>query len=377
MIKVCHISTAHRTTDNRIFHKECVTLASVGYDVILIARGESGIKSGVRIISFPNLSRTKRLLYGRYIALKLALEIDADIYHLHDPDLLLIARKLKQKGKKVIFDSHENVAAQILCKSYIPKIIRHLISKGYGVYEKHIISLIDGAIVVTPSQLPMFEKYQNNIQLVTNYPLVDDVFVQNVGKKTQQTSFQICFAGGISPQWSQEIILEAICGLNDVHYTIAGLVDQGYLEKLQKNIAWDNKVSFLGFVSKEQVADIYNNSSCGIALLRHDTQVGIEGTLGNTKLFEYMKFGLPVICSDLILWKEIVDKYDCGIAVNPTDVNAIRDAIMLLKDNSEVARQYGINGQTAFKNVFNWDTQVPMLLKVYENIINQSEQAKL
>ena len=40
-----------------------------------------------------------------------------------------------------------------------------------------------------------------------------------------------------------------------------------------------------------------------------------KGTLGNNKIFEYMYYGLPIICTDFDLWKEIIDKYKCGIYV--------------------------------------------------------------
>ncbi len=71
-----------------------------------------------------------------------AIEVDAEIYHLHDPDLIPLGNKLKSNGKKVVFDSHEDIPKQIIDKAWIPKIFRGFISNIYSLYEKKFIKNI-------------------------------------------------------------------------------------------------------------------------------------------------------------------------------------------------------------------------------------------
>lgn len=93
------------------------------------------------------------------------------------------------------------------------------------------------------------------------------------------------------------------------------------------------------------------------------------GTLGNTKIFEYMMVGIPVICTDFILWKQIMDRWDCGICVDPENVDEIAAAISYLLDHPEEARQMGENGRRAVKEEFNWGVEEKKLLALYEEIL--------
>ena len=52
-------------------------------------------------------SRIKRFTKAVNEIYKKSIEINADIYHLHDPELLRIARKLKDE--KIIYDAHEDL----------------------------------------------------------------------------------------------------------------------------------------------------------------------------------------------------------------------------------------------------------------------------
>jgi len=49
-LKVCHVTSAHNSSDVRIFEKECVPLAKEGYITYLVAPGESRDEKGVHVV---------------------------------------------------------------------------------------------------------------------------------------------------------------------------------------------------------------------------------------------------------------------------------------------------------------------------------------
>ena len=63
--------------------------------------------------------------------------------------MLPIIKPGTKNGKKVVFDSHEHVANQILSKIYIPKFIRYLISVMYAIYEKYSLKKFSGLIGIS------------------------------------------------------------------------------------------------------------------------------------------------------------------------------------------------------------------------------------
>ena len=180
-VKVCHITSVHPVEDVRIFQKECVSLAKAGYDVYLVQQGESYEKNGVHIVGFgpPATNRFRRILFTARKAYQKALETDADVYHLHDPELLPYGMKLKKRGKKVIFDSHEMYRTMLKYKHYLPKWASWLLAGCYGRYEDYVLRHIDGLIF--PAFLNgrnPFEGKCRHLAIINNVPRLEEIYDQ-------------------------------------------------------------------------------------------------------------------------------------------------------------------------------------------------------
>lgn len=373
MTKICHITSVHTRYDTRIFHKECSSLARAGYDVTLLVAEKPGShsvcekKNGVAIVpvAFNPKNRVERIKKASSVMGKAAAEVSADIYHFHDPELLPLALKIKCAGKKVIFDSHEDVAAQIMEKSWIPAALRPIIAGSYYLYARRALKEMDYLIGVTPSLVEKLKRINKKTEMITNYPIIDNKQLRDVAPRIKAKSF--AFAGGICENWTHETILDALLK-TDATYTLMGSGDDEYISRLKRHPAW-SKVKFYGRVPHEKVADIMSCCLAGLAMLNYSLNSGGRlGTLGNTKLFEYMAIGLPLICTDFILWGRIIEKWQCGICVPPCDADALAKAMQYLLDNPDIAKQMGENGRRAVLEEFNWGIEEKKLLGLYEKV---------
>ena len=81
-----------------------------------------------------------------------------------------------------------------------------------------------------------------------------------------------------------------------------------------------------------------------------------------------MAAGLPVIASNYRLWKEIIVDNNCGICVDPLNIQAIADAINYIRSHPIEAQQMGDNGRNAVLNKYNWTNEEKKLFQVYKDI---------
>lgn len=366
-MKICHLTSVHPRYDGRIFRKQCQSLLAAGYDVSLVVADGKGdeLKDGVKIYDVGKFEgRFNRIQNATSAVGRKAAELNCEIYHFHDPELIFAGLSLKKKGKKVVFDMHENVPADIEEKAYIPFFLRKFFSFLYLLLETYVVKRIDAVVSTRESINKRISKYNRKIELITNFPIVD----QNV-EIVKDKENALGFAGVIIPNWRHAEIINSLGRIENVSYSLAGDGNIQYIADLKKLPGW-SKVDYLGKIPFESVRKLYEKTSIGVAIYIYCKNMdGNTGNLANTKLFEYMNWGIPVICTDYTLWKQIIeDEVNCGICVNPYDESAIEAAIRFLIDNPETAYQMGVNGRKAVLEKYNWETQAQKLVKLYASL---------
>lgn len=369
MKKVCHVISGYYRTDARVFQRQCKSLAKGGFEVCLLTNDgqPNELIEGIKVYATDKYwnNRLKVLLFANSQFIKKAIEINADIYQLHSPELIPLGLKLKKLGKIVVYDAHEDMPSHILEKEWIPFLFRRVVSILIAKYMKNALSRYDEIISPHSHVVKYLKKISNNVNLIANFPLVntDYKFDYNDYKKNENL---MCYSGTVYSYSNQEAILDAMSKIQNVEYQIAGYIDPNHLENLSNHTSF-KKVKFLGRIPWNDLPVFYQNSILGLVIYDYKLNLGYKlGSYGTNKLFEYMEAGLPFICTDYDLWKEIVDKYDCGICVEPNNSKQIEEAVLFLINNKEKAYQMGQNGRKAVLLEYNWKTQEREYLRIFK-----------
>lgn len=365
--KVCHITSAHPDGDIRIFHKSCVTLANAGFETYcIVPNAVSRMEKGVKIVGFSiqKGSRLRRFIFTVNQAYREALAIQADVYHLHDPELLLIARKLKRKtGAQVIFDSHEDVPKQIMDKPWIPSLFRGMVSKIYAAFEKRVCKKLDAVISVTPLICKRFAAFHPRVELVANFPDLQE-FDLDSPEKSNETIRKACYVGGLFETRGIRELVQSL-ELIDVELHLAGLFSSPQFEKEIKALPGWKKVVYYGQIDRKAIQDLFAKTSVGVVTLL-PTASYMEAY--PIKMFEYMAAGLAVLASDFPLYRELVEQYTCAEFVNPTDPKLIAEKLDAMFDNPDLLI-WGQNGRKAIIEKINWSHEGAKLVCLYEQLL--------
>lgn len=364
---VVHMTTVHPRDDIRIFNKECLTLVSSGYSVDLLVadgKGDNHV-DGVDISDIgKGNSRLYRFLISTYKLYRAALKRDADIYHFHDPELIFIGVLLRRKKKVVVFDAHEDLPSQILSKHYIPKPVRKPLSLIMQVLERFLCPSFSAIVCATSHIEEKFSKFNKTTVTVSNYPLLSVYKNQLLAKNTVSKPY-IIYAGAINEIRGIRFLIEAMTKVkSDVDLVVCGTVTHNATD-FENSVKESANIRFLGQLQREELEPLLAQAKAGVV-----TFLPVPNHINSqpNKLFEYMSFGLPVICSNFELWQEVVNGNNCGVCVAPDSAEEIARAIDKVVLDQSMATVMGNNGKVAVETTYNWKIESSKLQSLYESL---------
>jgi glycosyltransferase involved in cell wall biosynthesis len=351
-----------------------LTLKEGGYQIVLIAPAKRDmISEGIVIKAVPiPSSRVEKIKNHRLILLK-ALEERADIYHFHDPDLLLVGLIIqKVHGKPVVYDAHEDYAmAAQSAREYIPKPFRIVVAFIVDLLERFFAKRMAGVIAVDEHRIYQIGHPNKPHILIKNYPKTENFNRIDLQKKKVN---KLIHLGTLSIVRGQNTLIELMKELEKIDDQISLDIlggffnkheEKDFLQKLDESKL--NNLNYLGQVPYPDVPKYLECASIGLI-----TWLPVKKHLyaGNpTKIFEYMASSIVTVASDFGIFRKIFRDNQAGERFDPLDIDQLVAIILKLVSNPEILKKKMINARMLFEEKYNWNIEGAKLLNLYSKIL--------
>lgn len=367
-ISVCHVTTAHARTSSRVFDKFCKSAETDGYNVTYLVAdgGQNETLDNVNIIALPKAkNRLFRFFVTPFLMVRTARALKADIYQLHDPELLLSALFFRKKKNIVLFDFHEDYPLQLLNRDYLKFGVKKIAAWLVKNIQFFISKRLDGVIAATSTIGQKFVNRGIKTQVIRNLPK-SEFFDREYVDWAQRENW-IVHVGTLTKDRGIEELVDALPLMKQkARLKLCGVFsDPQFLAHLKTKDGWQY-VDYLGFLDRGSVAEIVSHSKAGLVTL-HPARNYMEAL--PIKLFEYMSLGTPVISSDFPIWAEIVNNAGCGLLVNPQSPQEIALAADELLTNIKQADLFGKSGRKAVISQLNWNAEKDKASQFYLKLL--------
>jgi hypothetical protein len=379
------LAVQHCAKDDRIFYKEALSLKKHGFDVyylhgaepdgsivdlggnILNPNGEKEIDiDGIKIIGIPHakgliqktLNKMNQSNFYKGI-IKVGIELNADVYHAHEPQSLYIAQKIEENiTTKVIYDAHEpwinaHKKDALLRTILLPKL-------------KYLIS----ANQITRGDL-VFHNHQIKSEVVYNCSS-PDVFFPEFNQEKLKTPV-IVHEGSMKFDRGLKEIIEVIKCLKPKHpaikFKIVGETyneERAYLASKIKEYALEDNIIETGWLTYENVGDELKNCSIGLI-----TNTSIErNTLAGpaNKFFNYLTYGIACVAVDLPETTALLRNTKSGITIQERTIEKLSEAIDTLLADKDRLSNYCEKAYEAYQQ-YNWKNEEQKLISFYKHVV--------
>ncbi|MQA61481.1 MAG: glycosyltransferase [Actinophytocola sp.] len=304
---------------------------------------------GLRGVSVPRAEGRQRI--SALHAVRAAVRehaVGKDILLMHDPELVLALARLKGLPP-VVWDVHEDTAATMSLKPWLPKPLRPFgmrlakFIERYAESHYHLLLADDG--------------YRENFR--TPHPVVPNTtYVPSQVRPPGDD--RVVYVGHLTKARGAEEMIEVGRQVKDtVRVDLVGDADCATRPLLEKAHA-EGSVRWHGFLPNEKALELTEGAMAGLSL-RHD-----EDNYRNswaTKVIEYMACGIPSVSTPTPPAPQIVAEHQAGIIVDFGDVAAAAAAVLKLHADPDLRTEMGKRGHQAALAEYAWPAHAEDFLR--------------
>jgi glycosyltransferase involved in cell wall biosynthesis len=355
---IVHVTCAHDWNDVRIYERMAASAARDGLRVTIVCPAPAGEAPApipgieVACIERPS-SRARRFLAAAPAACRLAASLGADAYHLHDPELVPWAMRWPRLARRAIFDSHEDVAAGLLGRAWIPAPVRPAVAASTRIVLGALLPRVAATIAATPA---IYEKLprSNRLAVVQNFPPAGESKPRPAARERVGA-----YVGTLNSIRGAEVVWQAAALLSRRAITIEVA---GPVRARPACADGEAQPVLLGNLDRAGVDRLLSRAAVGIVLFQPEPN---HVASQPNKIFEYMAAGVPVVASDFPLWRKLVVDTGAGLVVDPRDPAAAAESIARIIDDPSSARRMSEAGVAAIRDRFSWEPEWHKLRDAY------------
>lgn len=316
------VTVVHVPVDARIYHRQIRALLDAGHEVTYAAPWTAyGVipSRDIRAYDLPRAHGRQRLTALRAARrLIRTLAVNVDLVLLHDPELLLALPWIGPHAP-IVWDVHEDTAAAVVDKPWLPQALRAVTAAAVRqlerVAERHVHLLLAEQGYTSRFCLPH--------PVVPNAPRIPAAVAPS-------GTGRVVYVGRVArARGALELIQVAHQLHPDIDVDVIGQADRDVEDELRA-AADSGVLRWHGFVPNDQALPMVEGATAGLSLV-HDQpnhRVSLQ-----TKVLEYLAWGVPVITTPLPWSAELVARAGAGLVVPFGDINATTAAILRLQHN--------------------------------------------